>query len=276
MMAEESVLAKLFQENSAIDNPYLQQVLTHNIAPIMEQLIFESFMEEDDNENNDNGDNDNEGSNNEDSDDKDNDDEDNDNEDSNDDGHEDVIIIRLDESIQQMVHRRIQYVLQQSQHSIAAVRMGLTQAKLLNECEIMIKKELVNNGIKRVEKSVLESEKLKLLSQRIKSGDKDALLFVHYYGQFMCELYQGTPVDYEEYVKLVEEMKHSLPKLLEIMSQNQRNLAALMNVSQSVDNYYLEEVCTTLPMDAVISYDPLFSLPKGNVACMAHTGHVLM
>ena len=137
----------------------------------------------------------------------------------------------------------------------------------MNQYEILIKAELSSRGIKdsEIDVSLLESQKVKMLCQKITDRDEDALMFVHCYCQWMCKMDCGTPVDHKDYILLQEDLKQLLLSVLEVMAQKQHNLGALRTVQKTVVNYYFEEgfAAATLPTDSVISYDSLFSLPKG-------------
>ena len=139
------------------------------------------------------------------------------------------------------------------------LQLSMIQQKLFQQLEITVRQELFAKGVNRVTLSQLEAEKYNLLSRLIQAGnDKHVLELVRYYSELMHEFLE-IPIDDEEFQ---EEMKQSLIRFAASVSEKHFNSAAL-KVVRDTEQYYFEEVSMMAQTREVISYDPLFSLPKG-------------
>ena len=139
------------------------------------------------------------------------------------------------------------------------LQFSMIQQKLFQQLEITVRQELFAKGVNRVTLSQLEAEKYNLLARLIQAGnDKCVLEFVRYYSEFMHEFLE-IPIDDEEFQ---EETKQTLIRFAASMSEKHFNSAAL-KVIRDTEQYYFEEVSMMAQTREVISYDPLFSLPKG-------------
>ena len=175
----------------------------------------------------------------------------------------------LEDYNEEIIKWKLLHVLRRMQvsQSKSLVRFSILQQELLKRYEAVIRAELSNKGIKEseIDVSLLESQKVKMLHQKITDKDECTLMYLQCFCQSMCEMDCGTPVDHEDYILLQERFKQLLLLILKTMTQKQHNLVAVMTAQKTVYNYFFEErfAAAILPTDSVISYDPLFSLPKG-------------
>lgn len=155
--------------------------------------------------------------------------------------------------------------LQKRAMSTAFISFSLLQQKLLHQCEDLVIQELIKRGIKTLPLPAFECEKLKHLCTKINSNDGDTIKYVQLFCQVMHdEALLGTPVDKEVYAQVQQVCKENLLWFFNILSQKQQQCAALMIMSKITLVYYFEEIDAKIPVDAVVCYDPLFSLPIGN------------
>ena len=151
-------------------------------------------------------------------------------------------------------------ILQHFIQSESLIQFSMLQQRLFQRLEIAVKQELFSKGISTVTLSQLEAEKYNMLAKLIQAGDdKDVLEFVRYYSESMLEFF-GIP-NVEEHQ---EKLKQHLIEYTAAMSEGHFSSAAL-KILRDTEQYYFEELSITAQASGfeVISYDPLFSLPKG-------------
>ena len=229
---ENSVLLKIFEEDSTLNNPHM----INHLLPVMKQAIKDSQK--------------------------------GDSEDLDDNTLNEVTIRCFNDAKQQ---------LQKSAMSTAFISFSLQQQKLLHQCEALVKHELIKRGIKTLSVPAFECAKVKLLCTKISRNDGDTIKYVQLLCQVVCEAHlDGTPVDKEEYAQVQQVCKESLLLFFNILSQKQQQCAALMIMSKTTPAYYFEEIIAKIPVDAVICYDPLFSLPIGNFSIQCYVCIIIL
>ncbi len=133
----------------------------------------------------------------------------------------------------------------------------LVQQRLLQRLEITVKQDLYSKGIVTVTLAQLEAEKYKLLAKLIQAGnDKDALEVLQYYTELMHKLFDIPISD--------KEIQEILKQKLASVSESYFSSPAF-KIIKDTEQYYFEELSITAQASSfeVISYDPLFSSPKG-------------
>ena len=154
------------------------------------------------------------------------------------------------------------YFLQHLIQSKSLLQTCVLQQRLFQRLEVAVKQDLFSKGITTVPLSQLEAEKYKLLAKLIQaSRDKDALEFVQYHTEIMREMFDIPNFEAKEFQ---EEMKKQFINFAASLSERHFNSAAL-KIVRDTEQYYFEELNILVQASGfeVISYDPLFNLPKG-------------